>query len=108
MSAKQFADVSTPAAEQHSRPLHASDGSCETRRAQALALAEAGLPLNARELAILLREELGHFYAKAKLGLFDDFLLRPALGTKRYSGVKVRRYLDGETLDVLSFGRRKR
>lgn len=89
---------------------HDGDQVAETARQRALDLARAGLPLNAREFALILGKGLSQFHKQAKRGAFEDFLLRPAFGPKRYSGVKVQRYLAGEVVDgpTLTFGRRKR
>ncbi len=88
------------------------DKSGDGARQRALALAQAGLPLNAKEFALIRRLDVSTFHKKAKLGAFDEFLLRPALGTKRYSGVLVARWLRGEVLEESAparvFGRKRR
>ena len=78
-------------------------------RQRAVDVASAGLPLCARELALVLRVGLSQFHRQAKRGAYDDFLLRPAFGPKRYSGVLVSRYLRGEVVDApaLTFGRKR-
>jgi hypothetical protein len=72
-----------------------------------LRLVRLGLPLSAKEFALLLREDVATFHRKAKLGTYEGFRIPGAIGPKRYSGVKVRRYLAGEPVDesVSVFGR---
>ncbi len=68
---------------------------------------DAGLPLTIRDLAELFEVGIDQIYKNARLGKYDDFLLRPAFGPRKYSGVKVGRYLAGEALEELSFGRKR-
>lgn len=81
-----------------------------TPRAAVLDLVAAGLPISAQEFAALERIGVAYFHKQAKRGVYDDFLLKPALGPKRYSGVLIARYLRGEAIDgpALGFGRRRR
>lgn len=65
---------------------------------------EAGELLSAAELAIVLRYKHAHFGRLERAGAFDQFKVHPPIGTRRYSGVLVRRYLCGEPLEGRSFG----
>lgn len=80
----------------------------DTATREARARAEAGEALNATELGLILRIKHSRFHLLAKEGAFDLFKLRPAFGTKCYSGVKVWRYVCGDPVYEPSFGRKKR
>jgi hypothetical protein len=82
----------------------------EGLRQRAIDLAHAGLPLSAKEMALIFRMDVSTFHKKAKLGAFDDFRLRPALGTKHFSGARVARHLNGEVLEppARHFGRTRK
>lgn len=79
----------------------------DAARARALRLAEAGLPLCAKEVALLFREGVSQFYKKAKLGVYDVFKLKTYTGPKCYSGVLVSRHFHGLPLYEPSFGRKR-
>lgn len=71
----------------------------------AIARARAGELLGPSELRAILGLKQARFYELQKLGAFDRFRVKYAIGTKRYSGVIVARYLDGLPLYEPSFGR---
>jgi hypothetical protein len=75
---------------------------------EAHARAKAGEPLNGTELGLILRIKHSRFHLLAKAGAFDQFKLRPALGTKCYSGVLVSQYINGQAVYDPSFGRKRR
>jgi hypothetical protein len=85
------------------------DQVAEAARERALKLVSAGVPISAKEFAAIRREHVGTFHKRRKLGAFDDFVIPGAIGPKRYSAVKVQRYLNGEVVDEprRSFGRRR-
>lgn len=47
------------------------------------------------------------FYAHKKRGAFQKFLVQPAVGNDKYSGVVVDRYRRGEFTFATSFGRKR-
>lgn len=65
-----------------------------------LDLVRSGLPISAAEFAILRRETVSWFHKQARRGAFDAFRIPGELGTKRYAGVKVQRWLDGEPIEA--------
>jgi len=75
-------------------------------RDRALALAKSGAPLSAAELAAIFRVGISQFYKNAKRGQYDRLRLKPAMGTKAYSGILTWRYLNDEPLYVPTFGKR--
>jgi hypothetical protein len=74
----------------------------------AIERAQAGEPLGGNELAEIFRIKHAQYHKLAKAGAFDVFLLKPAIGNKRYSGVKVYRYLCGDPVYEPTFGRKRR
>ena len=75
---------------------------------EAIERAKAGELLSAKELAAIFRIKHARFYQLVKAGRFDQFLAKPAIGSKCYSGVKVYRYLAGELVYDSTFGRSRR
>lgn len=75
---------------------------------EALARAQAGEPLTAAELAAIFRVGSSAFAVQRKAGAYDQFQLKPPIGRKVYSGIKVWRYLCGDPVYEPSFGRRAR
>lgn len=69
-----------------------------------LARVEAGELLSAAELAVVMRIKHAQFHKRERAGAFDAFKVFPPIGTKRFSGVLVGRYLRGEPLEARSFG----
>ena len=78
------------------------------RLSLALSRAARGEPLAAADVAAIFRISSGQFTKLEKAGAWEQFKLRPALGPKRFSGVLVQRYLNGEPLVDMSFGRKRR
>jgi hypothetical protein len=70
--------------------------------------AQAGEPLSGKELAAIFRVKHAQFHKLASAGQFDAFLLKPAIGMKCYSGIKVYRYLCGDPVYEPTFGRKRR
>lgn len=106
MTRPHAAEPLAPAPEQPPRALDPADRPLQ----RVLDLVRAGLPITVREFALLQRESVSAFHKKAKRGVYDDFLIPGAIGPKRYSGVKVQRYLNGEIVDEARrvFGTRRR
>lgn len=78
-------------------------------RKSAIERAQAGELLSGPELAAIFR--IGHtqFHKLAKLGHFRAFEVTPAIGQKRYSGIKVYRYLCGDPVyEPVFAGKRRR
>jgi hypothetical protein len=75
---------------------------------EAIERAQAGEPLSGKELAAIFRIKHAQFHNLMKAGAFDLFLLKPAVGTKCYSGIKVYRYLCGDPVYEPTFGRKRR
>jgi hypothetical protein len=69
--------------------------------------AQSGEPLSGKELAAIFRVKHAQFHNLAKAGAWDIFLLKPAIGSKRYSGVKVYRHLCGDPVYEPTFGRKR-
>lgn len=78
----------------------AADRDAARVRATAAALAKArrGELLSARDMAFIFQVDPSHFHRREQTGAYDAFKVKPALGTKRFSGVLVARYLEGEPL----------
>jgi hypothetical protein len=74
----------------------------------ALALAAAGLPLGPSDMMALFRIKHSQFARLNAQGAFDHLKIRPAVGTKCFSGVLVHRYLRGELTYEPTFGRKRR
>jgi hypothetical protein len=55
----------------------------------ALAKARRGELLSAREMALIFQVDPSHFHRREQTGAYDAFKVKPALGTKRFSGVRV-------------------
>jgi hypothetical protein len=64
----------------------------------ALAKARRGELLSSAEMAAIFRVDRSHFHRRELAGAYDAFKVKPALGTKRFAGALVARYLDGEPL----------
>lgn len=75
---------------------------------EAIDRAQAGELLSGKELAAVFRIKHAQFHKLAKAGEFDPFLVKPAIGTKCYSGIKVYRYLCGDPVYEPTFGRKRR
>jgi hypothetical protein len=73
----------------------------------AIARARAGELLSARDLMAIFHLQPPGFYQRAKRGDFNRFLVQHPIGRRRYSGVLVARYLDGDPVYVSSFARRR-
>jgi hypothetical protein len=73
---------------------------------RAIERAKAGVPLSGKELGEIFRIKHAQFHNLAKVGAFDLFLLKPPIGSKRYSGVKVYRHLCGDPVYEPTVGRR--
>lgn len=88
-------------------PIPPIDLSDDTTRA-AIDRAQAGELLGGQELAAIFRIKHAQFHKLQKAGRFDAFLVKPAIGNKCYSGVKVYRYLCGDPVYEPTFGRKRR
>jgi len=75
---------------------------------EAIERAKAGEPLGIGEIGAIFRIKRAQSSKLAKAGAFDAFLLKPAIGNKCYSGVKVYRYLCGDPVYEPTFGRKRR
>jgi hypothetical protein len=75
---------------------------------EAIDRAQAGELLSGSELAAIFRIKHAQFHNLMKAGQFDQFLVKPAVGNKCYSGVKVYRYLCGDPVYEPTFGRKRR
>lgn len=64
--------------------------------------------LGVSDLADLWGRTLSQIHRLDRDGAFDLFKVHPAIGTRRFSGVLVGRYLSGEPLALPTFGRSKR
>lgn len=85
-------------------PIDLNDG--PTR--EAIDRAKAGELLNRTELAAIFRVKHAQFHKLQKAGAFDAFLVKPAIGNKCFSGIKVYRYLCGDPVYEPTFGRKRR
>lgn len=88
-------------------PIPPLDLSDEATRL-AIDRAQAGEPLGGPDMTAIFRIKRAQYHNLAKAGAFDAFLLKPAIGSKRYSGVKVYRYLCGDPVYEPTFGRKRR
>lgn len=81
----------------------------ETPREAAIRLARSGAPLSVAQFMAILGCSETTFHRRQKRGDFDRFRMKGNLGPyRRYSGVLVTRWLDGEAVYVPTFaGRRK-
>ncbi len=86
---------------------HDADQIVESARQRAIRVAAEGTPIGAEEFAAILRIGPSAFHRNAKRGLYDSFKLDPVLGPKCFSGVLVTRWLNGERLVEMSFGRKR-
>jgi hypothetical protein len=77
------------------------------RSTQALEAAARGEPLGLADLAAIWRIDISTAWRREKAGEFDQFKLRPAIGPRRYSGVLVHRYLQGEPVYEPTFAARR-
>jgi hypothetical protein len=75
-------------------------------RADALARAAAGELLAPMDIAALFRIGPSRFYALNNLGRFDFLKVKPAIGPRCFSGTKVYRYLQGESVEAPVFSRK--
>jgi hypothetical protein len=75
---------------------------------EAIDRAKAGELLSGTELAAIFRIKHAQFHKLSKVGQFDQFLVKPAIGNKCYSGIKVYRYLCGDPVYEPTFGRKRR
>jgi hypothetical protein len=73
----------------------------------AIERAKAGLPLSGKEVGDIFRVKHAQSHNLAKAGAYDAFLLKFPVGNKRYSGVKVYRYLCGDPVYEPTFGRKR-
>lgn len=79
----------------------------DAERARVLALVHAGLPLCVKDLAVIVRVSASQIHRREKTGAYVRLLLPGAFpGPKRYSGVLVGRWLRGEPLVDIGFGRK--
>jgi hypothetical protein len=85
-------------------PIDLSDDAAR----MAIERAQAGFPLSGKELAAIFRVKHAQFANLRKAGQFDQFLAKPPIGNKCYSGVKVYRYLCGDPVYEPTFGRKRR
>jgi hypothetical protein len=88
-------------------PISPIDLSDQATR-DAIDRAKAGELLSGKELAAIFRVKHAQFHNLMKAGAFDQFLVKPAIGNKCYSGVKVYRYLCGDPVYEPTFGRKRR
>src|SRR5687768_4917958 len=94
--------------------LHVIDPSQQVdddrERERVLELVRLGLPISAREFALVRRVGVSQFHRRAKRGAYDEFRIPGEPGPKHYSGVKVQRFLNGEPIepepDAFVFGRK--
>jgi hypothetical protein len=70
----------------------------------ALGRARAGELLGPAELAAIFGLGRSQFHKLRREGKWEAFKVRPAIGTRCYSGVLVTRYLAGELVDARLFG----
>lgn len=77
-------------------------------RAEVLARAAAGELLGPTDIAAIWRIGRSRFTLLNRRGAFDSFKVRPAIGPRCFSGVKVHRYLSGEAVYEPTFGRKRR
>lgn len=75
---------------------------------EAIDRARAGELLGGKELGAIFQVKHAQFHNLMKTGAFDQFLVTPAIGRKRYSGIKVYRYLCGDPSYEPTFGRKRR
>ena len=73
-----------------------------TDRTQALARAAAGELLGPMDMASIWGIGPSRFNALNQAGKFDGFKVKPAIGPRCFSGVKVHRYLQGEDIEETS------
>ena len=74
---------------------------------RALARVQRGELLNSTELAAILGIRHSRFALLAKAHAFDLFLVQPPIGQRRYSGIKVGKYLAGDPVYEPTFGARR-
>ncbi len=74
---------------------------------EAIDRAQAGELLSGSELAAIFRVKHAQYHNLMKAGAFDQFLVKPAIGNKCYSGIKVYRYLSGDPVYEPTFGRKR-
>jgi len=70
-----------------------------TDRADALDRAKAGELLGPMDMAGIWGIGPSRFNALNQAGKFDRFKVKPAIGPRCFSGVKVHRYLQGDDID---------
>ena len=84
------------------------DAVVDSACAVALARAQAGEPLGPHDLMAIFHLKPSRFYELKARGDFDRFLLdRPISGRSAYSGLRVARYVAGETHEPPAFGRKR-
>ena len=80
----------------------------ESACAAALARAKAGELLGPHDLMAIFRLKPSRFYELKQRGEFDRFLVdRPIVGRAAYSGLRVYRYVSGDTYEQPAFGRKR-
>ncbi len=67
-------------------------------RTRAVILARAGGLLGPGDLLLILGLSKSAYHRFAKAGAFDKFLVHQPLGTRKYSGALICRWLDGEDI----------
>jgi hypothetical protein len=75
-------------------------------REAAIALARSGAPMTGQELRLILGIQPSTFFYHQSHGHYDKLLLKFAAGLKKYSGVLVSRWLDGDPVFTPTFGRK--
>jgi hypothetical protein len=73
----------------------------------ALALAAKGELLGKQEMMALFHIGSSRYHQLNRVGAFDHFKMRPALGLRCFLGVRVYRALQGEGASVPTFGRKR-
>jgi hypothetical protein len=77
-----------------------------TNREEALARAARGELLGPMDVAALVGLGPSRFNALNQEGRYDFLKCKPPVGVRCFSGVKVYRYVQGETIDEPIFGRK--
>jgi len=75
--------------------------------AEVLARAQAGELLGPTDIATVFHIKHSRFSVLNARGEFDHLKVRPAIGPRCFSGVKVWRYLAGEPVYEPTFGRKR-
>jgi len=83
------------------------DAIVDSACAAALARAQAGELLDQHAIMAIFHLSQAAYYRHRARGDFQQFLVRPAIGTHCYSGVLVHRYISGDPVYEPTFGRKR-